>query len=87
MLLGKICTLAIIHTLETQQSAEYLLQFMTKNLLCQYVNIPTRENNTLDILISNDPNLVHHVSTEETNMSDHDWVNVASSFLTCEKKT
>ena len=47
-------------------SAHHLLEFIHEQLLKQYVEIPTRLNNTLDLIFSNNNELVHHVSTTET---------------------
>ena len=66
-------------TSETKTSSEFFFSFMTKYLLSQYIKIPTRKKNTLDILITNDPNLVQDVSAEQTDMSDHDCVHIISS--------
>ena len=64
---------------DTKASAEYLLSFMSRFLLAQYIMKPTRENNILDLLITNDPNVVQHVSSEDTIMSDHNCMHVLSS--------
>ena len=66
-------------TSDDKMSAEHLLNFMSKFLLSQYVNVPTRENNILDLFLSNDPNLVQHVSADSTIMSDHDYINIFST--------
>ena len=63
---------------ESRASAECLLGFMSRLLLAQYVNVPTREGNILDLLLTNDPNLVHHVSSEDTTMSDHNCMHIIS---------
>ena len=64
---------------ENRGSAQYLLSFMSRFLLTQYVNIATRESNVLDLLITNDPNLVQHCSSEGTIMSDHNCISIMSS--------
>ena len=67
-------------TKESRHSAELLLSFISKNLLNQYVHVPTRGNNTLDLFISSNPNLVTNVSNTETNLSDHDLVDITISY-------
>ena len=47
---------------------------MEKNLLVQLVNESTRENNTLDLLLTNNEQAVHSISTEKVTFSDHDLV-------------
>ena len=67
---------------EDKVSAKHLLNFMSKLLLSNYVDVPTRQNNTLDLLLTNDPNLVQHVSADSTTMSDHDIINAFSTDFT-----
>ena len=57
-------------------SAHSLLSFMSDHLLSQYVNVPTRNHNILDLLLTNNSNLTLHVSAEETKLSDHKIVSV-----------
>ena len=45
----------------------------------QYVHIPTRENNILDLFISNNPHLVTNVSSSATHLSDHNLVDIMIS--------
>ena len=73
---------------ESNDAAEGLLHFMQDNFMSQYVNIPTRRNNSgsdniLDIFLNNAPNLVNHISTEETELSDHDIVNIDLTYNLC----
>ena len=68
-----------------QNSAKKLLTFMEDNLLVQLVTVPTRKNNTLDLLMTNNEQAVHSVSTEETQLSDHNFVH--SSLLYKFKKS
>ena len=65
---------------ETSRSAEMLLDFMEDHLLNQQILLPTRGNNTLDLLFTNNDRLVCHVSSEETSLSDHNVVDVVLSF-------
>ena len=58
-----------------QKCAETLLGFMQKNLLSQHVNENTRKNKSiLDLVITNNPESIHSVTVEKTNLSDHDIV-------------
>ena len=69
-------------TSEDQKSANMLLSFMSDQLLNQYVLIPTRKNNILDLFIfltSND-RLVTSIASTPTNMSDHNIVDLLLSF-------
>ena len=67
-------------SLEDQASANLLLNFMSTNLLCQYINVPTRKNNILDLFITSDDRLVTNVSSDPTNLSDHNIVDIMLSF-------
>ena len=69
----------IVHPHESQDSALELLRFMSDNLLNQYVHIPTRGDNTLDLFITNNPYLVTNVTGSNTDMSDHDIVDIMIS--------
>ena len=62
--------------LEVQQSAQSLLSFMSKYLLSQYVMCPTRGNNILDLVITNNDRLVTNVNAKSTAMSDHQLLDV-----------
>ena len=67
-------------SVESNSSAQILLDFMYSNLMSQYITIPTRNNNTLDILITNSPNLVNHVSASKSLLSDHNLITVRFSY-------
>ena len=58
------------------KSGQALMLFMAEHLLSQYVDTPTRKNNILDLLLTNNSNLTLHVTTEDTCLSDHRIVNV-----------
>ena len=58
------------------KSAQALLKFMADHLLSQYVNMPTRNDNILDLFLTNNCNLPLHVSAEDTELSDHRLLNV-----------
>ena len=53
-----------------------LLNFMNNNFLCQYVDVATRQGNILDLLISNSDRLVHHITSEKHEISDHNLVEI-----------
>ena len=53
---------------------------MADNLLNQYVHIPTRGINTLDLFITNNPYLVTNVSAQDTDLSDHDLIDIVISL-------
>ena len=50
----------------SQDSSTDLLNFATAHLLTQQIEEPTRKQNTLDLLFTNCPSLVYHISVSET---------------------
>ena len=61
---------------DSNRSAQHLISFMNSNLMSQYVNVPTRLNNILDLVISNSDKVAHHVTSHPTLMSDHNLVKI-----------
>ena len=60
-----------------KKCAELFLDFMDKHLLTQHVKETTRKDqNTLDLIVSNIPAMIHSVIVEKVNskFSDHDMV-------------
>ena len=71
------------HTIDHSQGlkrgvipAQRLFEFMGFNFLSQVVTKPTRENRTLDLVLTNCPNYVSNVDCNYTPLSDHDIVKV-----------
>jgi hypothetical protein len=64
----------------TKIVSEPFFSFMDKYFLSQYIEEPTRINNTLELALSNDINLVKQVITEDTDLSDHKLITVKSHF-------
>ncbi|KAL5248617.1 hypothetical protein ACHWQZ_G017709 [Mnemiopsis leidyi] len=67
----------------SMETAGLLLDFMSENLCTQHVLDPTRNNNVLDLYISNSEDLVSHVSTSDTHLSDHRLVEIFLSYNPC----
>ena len=61
-------------------SADMLMSFMNTNFLSQYIDKPTRQDNILDLVLSNQPNLIKHIEVSDTELSDHRLINVKSNF-------
>ena len=58
-----------------QNSANKLLSFINKNLLVQMVTETTRKDKSiLDLVLTNNDQAIHSVTTERTILSDHDFV-------------
>ena len=58
-------------TSDDRLSCTALLEFMSTNFLDQLVEEPTREKNILDLVLTNNPELIHSVAVQDTNKSDH----------------
>ena len=59
------------------QSEQALNNFMTTNFLCQYVDVPTRESNILDLFLTNNDRIVQHVKSEKHKLlSDHNLLEI-----------
>ena len=67
---------------EANKSADILLNFMAVNFMSQCIRHPTRAQNTLDLLITNNTNSIVHTSAEDTSLSDHDLVFITAEFKT-----
>ena len=63
----------------TSGDEEKLSNFMTCHLLSQYVQVPTRDHNILDLCLTNVDKLIYQVSSEKTILSDHNIVNILLS--------
>ena len=58
-----------------QKDAKTLISFMNKNLLVQLVSENTRHDKSLlDIVLTNNEQAIHSITTEKTTLSDHDFV-------------
>ena len=63
-----------------QQSATLLLNFMSNHFLSQYVLLPTRGSNILDLFFTNNDRLVANVDSKTTSLSDHNIVDIMLSW-------
>ena len=62
---------------ESRSSANLLLDFLVRNGMDRFINVPTRGNNILDLLITNISEIILDVKAERTSLSDHNWVTVS----------
>ena len=56
-----------------------LLSFMDNHISSQYVDVPTRDRNILDVFLTNNDELVYKVGSESTILSDHNMVDILLS--------
>ena len=68
---------------ESRSSADLLLNFLLKNGIDQFVNVPTRElgdageGNILDLFMTNISEIVLDIKSEKIMPSDHNMVTVS----------
>jgi len=82
-------------TKEEQEQAKLLLNEASNNFMNQIILKPTRKNNILDLVFSNNPSLVHHYEVVPTIISDHNIINIFLNYVheeppmedICEKPT
>ncbi|KAK4325507.1 hypothetical protein Pmani_003957 [Petrolisthes manimaculis] len=67
---------------DDKQQACDLIRLVENNFLFQFVTDPTRERNILDLIFSNNPNLLHSYEISDTIMSDHKLIKVKASIST-----
>ena len=69
-------------TEEMRTQAEALLNLAREFCLEQHINTPTRGDNILDIVMTNDDNLIHTISVNKTNLSDHNIISLTTNIIT-----
>lgn len=67
---------------EMRIQAESVLSLAEDYCLHQVVNTPTRGGNILDVVMTNNGDLVRNVSVNKTNLSDHNLITLTTSLST-----
>lgn len=62
--------------------AEAFLNLASEFCLTQFVHAPTRGDNILDIVMSNNDDLIHNITIYKTNMSDHNIITLTTKLTT-----
>ena len=57
-------------------SEKALMSFMSKNFLCQYINVGTRNNNILDLMLCSNDRLTQHIVSKKHEISDHNVIEI-----------
>lgn len=71
---------------EMRRQAEALLHLAEDLCLLQCIDVPTRSDNILDVVMTNDTDLIHETEVHETNLSDHNIIMVTTK-IPFKKKT
>merc|ERR1712240_500354 len=58
-----------------------------KHHLVQMIDKPTREENTLDLIFTNNPEIITQLDISKTIMSDHNIFEVTTNLKDCNKLT
>ena len=71
-------------SVDQRESAEQFMEWLTRPFLNQYIFLPTRLNNVLDLFFTNNPFLVTDVEVFDCGMSDHRLVDIGVVLQTGE---
>ena len=73
-------------THENQVQANAFLQFAQEQCLEQYIEEPTRKNNTLDVILTNTDQLTRQIIITETSMNDYNIIQIETNIKIVEEK-
>ena len=71
-------------TSDEKQQFEKLLEICNNQFMLQMIEEPTREGNTLDLVFTNEINMVTMIEVNKSNYSDHNIIEVSTNFSTTE---
>lgn len=67
---------------DMRTQAEAVLHFAEEFCLNQHINTPTRGTNILDIVLTNNDALLHNITVNRTNLSDHSIITLTTNLST-----
>lgn len=73
-------TISAGQTIESQRACNDLFEFMDNNFLTQMIKLPTRKDNTLDLVLTNKPQDIIETNVSDTQLSDHKLVELLLSY-------
>ena len=73
-------------TTDEKQQFESLLEMCGDHFMLQMVGEPTRERNTLDLMFTNEVNLITAVEVTKSSYSDHDIIEMCTNYSLKEKE-
>ena len=75
---------------QTQQqmksNSENLLEICSNQFMLQMIEESTREQNTLDLMFSNEVDLVTMIEVTKSNYSDHDMIELSTNYSITERE-
>ena len=63
------------------------IEVIDKHHLVQMIEEPTREENTLDLIFTNNPEIITQLDISKTIMSDHNIIEVTTNLKDCNELT
>ena len=70
--------------MQSRESAQELMRFLSHNFMNQYVDQPTRGSHILDLFCANNPGLVQSMAGVPSELSDHSMVSALVSIPVAE---
>ena len=74
-------------TREGRKQLESLNNIMDKHNLVQIIDEPTRKENTLDLVITNEIQMIAQVDVTRSALSDHDLIELTTNIITKKRQT
>ena len=65
---------------------EKLMNICNKQCMLQIIEEPTRSENTLDLIFTNETNLVTMIEVSKSKLSDHNVIEISTNYTTTEQK-
>ena len=72
-------------TVDEKQQFEKLMSICDNQCMLQIVEEPTREENTLDLIFSNEISLINSIEINKSRLSDHNCIEVSTNYIIDEK--
>ena len=73
-------------TTDEKQQFEKLLEICNNQFMLQMIEEPTREENTLDLMFTNEINLVTQIEVTKSSYSDHNMIEMSTNYSFTEKE-
>ena len=72
-------------TTDEKQQFEKLINLCNNQCMLQIIEEPTREENTLDLIFTNEINIATTIEVNKTKLSDHDCIEVSTNYIVMEQ--
>ena len=68
-------------TIDEKQQFEKLIKMCQNQCMLQTIEEPTREENTLDLLFTNENNLITSIEVNKSKLSDHNLIEMSTNYV------